>query len=377
MTKNQRIWVVGVAVGVIVLIGWLIYQGRQENSGAVKIGAIFPLTGPNASYGEQASQAIKLALASVNAGGGIGGKPLEVVYQDSQFQSTPALSAYQQLTTQGVHFFLTIGSQVAVTVEPKVRADGNLQYELTAVTPKYRDGSPLTCRSALTADASSPVLANYLKTHDLLHVATFVSNDEQGTAVENTLGQATAAFGGTIVDKEKYQTQDNDFRTQITNLKAVNPDALVVVAPGQYAETLFRQLKELGFNKPIFSNNWTIENQSLRDLSQVEGVIFTDFAYQSATSSDDSPGTANFKNEFQQATGQNPPIVSANAYDAIMVLSDAFKSVGQDSQKVATHITGLKNYQGVSGNLSFDRDCEAAQGAILKVVHQGKFEPAI
>ena len=283
------------------------------------------------------------------------------------------MNAYQQLAAQDIHFFLTIGSQVAVTIEPKARTDGNLQYELTAVTPQYQDGSILTCRSALTADASSPVLAAYFKAHNLLHIATFVSNDEQGAAIENTLMQAMTPFEGTIIDKETYQTQDNDFRTQIIKLKAANPDALVVVAPGQYAETLFRQLGQLGFRRLIFSNNWTIENQGLKDLSLVEGVIFTDFSYQSATSSQDSTDMAAFKNGFQKATGQNPPIVSANAYDAVMILSDALKSVGQDPQKVAGYITNVKNYQGVSGPLTFDHDCEAAQNAVLRVVRRGKF----
>ncbi len=372
MTRRNIIIITAtILVLVAALLGWQRIHENGSSAEPFTIGAVFPLTGPNASYGEQASQAITLAVKSVNADGGVDGRPLRVVYQDSQFQSAPALNAYQQLKLQGVRFFLTIGSQVSVTIGPRARADGNLEYELSAVTPAYRDGSPLTCRSALTADASSAVLARYLASHRLLRIATLVSNDEQGAAVVKTLAADLRPLGGDITDQESYQVQDSDFRTQIAKIDAANPDALVAIAPGQYGEILFRQLKELGFNKHIFSNNWTVVNQNITNLSLLNGVIFTDFAYEGLPETADSANAAAFKASFRAATGENPPIIAANAYDAVMILAKTAAASAGDPAKVANYITHLADYPGVSGSLTFDGDCEASAATTLRTVRNG------
>lgn len=351
-TTKYIIWLV-----VLVIVIWggyaLLNKPKPASGEVIRIGAIFPLTGPNASYGESAQRGIKLALEKINGEGGISGRNLEVVFEDSQFQSVPALNVYQKFIASGIKIFMTIGSQVGTTIGTKAREDGNLNYELTAVTPKYRDGSPLTCRSALTADVSSQALTKYFEKNNIKKIATFTTKDEQGVAVEETLAQSLASFGGQIIAKENYQLQDIDFRTQVTKIKAANPDVLVVIAPGQHAEAVFKQLRELKFNKPILSNNWTIKNQDFKSLLLAEGVIFSDYAFESSE--------------------QFPAVVTANAYDAVMILAEAIREVGGLPEKVAEYITKIKNYKGIAGELSFDKDCEAGQEIVLRIVKTGQF----
>ena len=364
--NKKTIWgIITIAIILVVIVA--INKNISQSNKPIKIGAIFPMTGTSATYGEMAKKAIDLALLSdPNL------HDVSVIYEDSQFQSVPALNAYQKLKNDGVKFFMTIGSQVGSTIGPKARGDGLFNFELTAVTPVYRDKSSLTCRAALTADVSSNILANYLKQHGLKRLALFVTDDAQGAAYNSNMKQIVTTFGGSVIESETYQLSDNDFRTQITKIKSAKPDALLLISPGQQAQAILQQLKDLAFNKPVVSNNFTIENASLKNLSLAEGIIFSDFAY---GGSNISSTTVDFQKQFKDAYHQDPPIVSATAHDALQLIAKAIKQVGSNPTAVGAWISTTHNYNGVSGKLSFDSDCEAGQGVILKIVKDGQFVP--
>ncbi len=361
---NKTIKII-ISLIVIAIVIFFAFGSNDTKTSVVKVGAIFPLTGSNATYGEMAKKAIDLALTELDM------KNIEVVYEDSQFQSVPALNAYQKLKSQGVQYFFTIGSQVGLTVGAKAREDNLFNFELTAVTPKYRDNSSLTCRAALTADVSSKALADHLEQNKLTKLALFVTNDEQGLAYETNMRQLVSGFGGSIVSVEKYQVNDIDFRTQITRITASKPEALLLIAPGQQAETILRQLRELKFRNLIISNNFTIANASLHDLSLADGVVFSDYAFgadQKGTGTEES-----FIEKFQNSYKQNPPIVSATAYDAIHLFKSALDYGKNDPLLIGNYLSSVQGYNGVSGSLSFDGDCEARQEAVLKIVKNGQF----
>ncbi|HCB35541.1 MAG: hypothetical protein A2W52_04315 [Candidatus Taylorbacteria bacterium RIFCSPHIGHO2_02_49_25] len=270
--------------------------------------------------------------------------------------------------------FLTIGSQVAATIGPKARTDKLMNFELTAVTPVYADGSVFTCRAALTVDPSAQLLAGYIEEERLNRIALFVTNDEQGESYETKLSALVLPFAE-IVRRERYQLTDIDFRTQITRIKASKPDALLVIAPGQHAPRILQQLRELGFNRPLLSNNWTIKNPFLTDLSLANGVVFTDYQYQMDEPSSGNTMRNDFVQHFRETYREDPPIVAATAYDALNLIASAVNQGITDASSVASFISRTKDYPGASGDWTFNSDCEASQGAVLRVVKNGQFVP--
>ena len=349
---------------VLLIVIFLLMQKNNPPSEKIKVGAIFPLTGSNATYGEMAKKGIDLALKQFPPGN------IQVLYEDSQFQSLSALNAYEKLKSEDVKIFLTIGSQVAATIGPKVVEDTLMNFELTAVTRKYNDGSPLTCRAALTVEPSAELLAAYIKERNLKRIALLVTNDEQGVAYEKETAKLIRSFAEVVLS-EKYLASENDFRTQLTRIKATNPDVLILISPGQQAQQILTQLQQLGFKKIILSNNWTIENASLTDLSLAEGVIFTSYRYDESFSGTDTETAAKFKRDFIEHYQQNPPIVAATAYDAITLIEQAVKEKGSLPTEISDFISGVKNFKGVSGVWTFDSNCEARQTATLKTVKNG------
>ncbi|MDE2020421.1 MAG: ABC transporter substrate-binding protein [Patescibacteria group bacterium] len=362
-------WILILLLALVAIAAVWQNQKPAQSSSALTIGAIFPLTGANATYGEMAQKGIALALKNLP-------EHIKVVYEDDQFQSAPALSAYEKLKAAGVKVFFTIGSQVSSTIGPEAVKDGLMNFELTAVTPKYADGSPLTCRAALTVEPSAEVLYGYIQKHHLERIALFVTNDAQGAAYDSALTRMTASTSAHIVDRERYTLNENDFRSEISRIEAAHPDALVLISPGQQAEEILTQLHQLNFKGKILSNNWTIENAALKNLSLANGTVFSDYSYGAATSSADSAAVSMFKNEFAAAYGDaQPPVVAATAYDAVTLIATAVGNGLTGPAAISNFVSNTKNFQGISGTWSFNADCEAAQSATLRTVQNGTIVP--
>lgn len=253
-------------------------EALETTKEPIKIGAIFSLTGNGAPYGEPAQGGLKLAVEKINADGGISGRTVEVIYEDSQFDPKTAVSAYQSLAARGIRYFFSNGSSVSVALKTIVVTDNNFLFEVGAVTPLYRDGKPNTCRATLTADVSGKALGRFIaQTVKAKTIGFLTLSDEFGTAMRDNVSQTAKEYDVEAIVQEGFAKDATDFRTQITKIKAQNPDALVVIPAAGQAEAIFRQLRELELKAVLVSDNWTIINQNLKDRSLVEGVYFSNY----------------------------------------------------------------------------------------------------
>ena len=107
MSKTQQIWIAIVLVVVIgVFVGWRVYEG-QQSSGPIKIGVATILSGDWASLGENIVNTADLTVDQINAAGGVNGRMLEVVSQDSGIDGPTGLSAVSELINiEGVHYIV-------------------------------------------------------------------------------------------------------------------------------------------------------------------------------------------------------------------------------------------------------------------------------
>ena len=177
-----------------------------------------------------------------------------------------------------------------------------------------------------------------------------------------------------LLNKEFYLATANDFRTNILKLvsKQKETDALILANNSSSLETMIKQLRELGWNKPIISDNATINNPALKDLNLLNGIVYADYEYSRDLQSDDRPEIKNFKEKYKEILGNYPPYIPAGHYDAIKLIAYAISKVGDDPEKVAKFISETKDYQGITGKLSFNSDCEANRQTVFRQVVGGK-----
>ena len=96
MIKNQKIWTTVIVLALAAFIVWRVYQGGQQ-SGWIKIGGAFGLTGDAAAYGEAEMNATQLEIDEVNTHGGVNGRPLSLVIEDTGSDSNKTVSAVTKL----------------------------------------------------------------------------------------------------------------------------------------------------------------------------------------------------------------------------------------------------------------------------------------
>ncbi len=375
LNKNKVIWSVLVIIIVIVVAG-IVTAIKNKPSDTIKIGAILSLTGNGSAYGQPAQRGMTLAIHDINSKGGINGKKLEAVYEDSQFDPKIALSAYQSLSARGIRFTVTNGSGVSLAVRKPVVNDHNFQFETAAVTPVFSDGQPNTCRLTLTAPVSGVSLGNFVSQN--LKAKTFAAltlNDDYGKAMTDSVSQTVSGQGVVVKGADSFDKNATDFRTQITKLAALNPDVLLVVPAAGQAQAIFKQLKELGWKGAIVSDSWTIINDNLKDLSLVDGAYFVNYDWNGNVSQNDSESAKTFKSEYSTRFGGNAPVIAATTYDSVELLAKAITAVGtNDPVVVGQWLTNnVKDYHGVTGSVTLNQDCEASRAAVIQQVKGGSF----
>ncbi len=376
--KNKHIWI---GIGIIIIILALVFAGRNRESTekTIKIGNILFMTGPLAALGEQELNGMKLAEGHINAAGGVKGTPIEIVTRDYGGDSKQAVSAFELFKSEGFKFVLIDGGSAIGPVAPLVRQTDMLSMVPIGVTHSYFDDNPKTCRIALTTKDYGVGLSGFLaQKFTSPRVSFLVTANEYGKAIQAEVARAIIEHGGSIVLVETYDQASSDFRTQITRIKAedARTDALVVINATNSVEPMFRQLKQLGFNKQIVADTFTVNNHSLKDVTLVDRVAFVDYPLSSNPVDTDSSQLADMKKEYFSKHGSYPSATAINAYDAVMVLAQAMDKAHElTPTSVSQYLTtSLGEYKGVSGTFSFNSDCETKREMVVREMVGGKLE---
>lgn len=364
MAKTLKILVI-IAAAIIIIV---LTQLANQSNDAIKIGGIFSLTGNGAAYGEPSRNGALLAVEEINRNGGVNGRNIEIVLEDSKFDPKTALTAYQKLKAVRIRLFVSNGSAVSLALRKPIADSGDFQFETGAVTPLYSDGLPNTCRLTLTAPVAGESLGDFISSKLLMKsFAALTLNDDFGKSMADTVSDTVKLAGMTITGMETFDKNASDFRTHITKLAATKPDVLMIIPAAGQAQTLLKQLKELGWKGIIVSDHWTIVNDSLKDLSLAENVYFVNYAW----SDEGNYFTAAYEARFRT----KPPVIAANAYDSTILLARAIEAVG-DSDPVAIGkwlTENTKDYRGVTGSVTMNSDCESSREAVIQQVKEGDF----
>ena len=182
-----------------------------------------------------------------------------------------------------------------------------------------------------------------------------------------------AADGGQIVIEQKYTEGSKDFDAQLTAIKAAGVEGIFV--PGYYTEAalICRQARELGISVPLFGGDgW--EAPELIDIggAAVEGCYYTTHYSPQV----DSPVVKGFVARFQaRFKGETPDAMAALGYDSALVMADAIRRAGStDGPAIRAALAATRDFAGVTGTTTMDKDRNASKAAFLIMVKEGQFK---
>lgn len=372
---KKLIWTIIVVV--IVLLAWWGITSKPASDETVKIGVLTPLSGPIAIAGEVQKNSISLIMEDL-AAQGISLDKYELVYEDSKYDPKTALSGYEALKFKGVKIIIADGSPVVAAIREKAVQDGILVFAQSATTPAFTDDSPLTCRIGVTADILGPSMSDLtLNKLGYKNIALMVQNNEYGQVMKEAI---TKSFKGKIVVTEVFNTTSTDFRTNISKFAPLKKDidALLVIN-NISPEQMFKQLKELGWDKPIVSDIWTITSPTMQNRAVANGVKFVDYEYSPQADLNTGELAQKYAAKYQEKFKGSPILLGALTYDSFDILINAIEKVGSDSAKLAKELVKVKGYQGITGTIDFDNSCQNINKKLVwrAVKVDGSFEAVV
>jgi branched-chain amino acid transport system substrate-binding protein len=353
---------------IVVLV--IIQTGREPKD--IEIGAILPLTGSSAQYGQWSKNGAELAVDEINRQGGIKGRKVKIIYEDSRTDAKEGVSALNNLSAiYKVQAIISESSGVVLAIAPVVEEKKIVQLNIGAVNPQIRKAGDYTFSNINDADIEAYEMAEYAYNKlGIRKLAILYATTSYGKGNRDAIKEKFKSIGGIIVADESFDENSGDFRTQIIKIRETAPDAIYVVAVTKDAALILRQARELGIKTQLLSATF-FEGKDLLDIAgnAAEGTIYTSTVL-NATSHRIQDFIANYRNKY----GLDPEIYSATAYDAIHIYALAIGKVGYYGEEIKKYMYTIENYPGISGLTSFDVDGAVEKPILFKKVINGKFE---
>jgi len=352
--------------------GMAFATGSQASGGdTVTIGAVFPLSGAVAFYGNESRDGALLAMEQTNAAGGILGKKLALLSEDDEGDGAKAVNAFTKLTTRDkVSIILgssTSGATMAMT--PLAQSSKVILISPSATNIDVTKPGDFIFRACFIDPFQGVVGADFA--YDTLNsrraAILYDAGADYNTGLAESFRNQFRARGGQIAADEAYQTGDVDFNAQVTRIRAANPD--VVYLPNYYNDVSLqaKQLRAQGINCALVGGDgW----DSLTDNAGDE-MLNSFWSSGFAADTTDPKGVA-FVRAFQARFNRPASQFSALGYDTMMLVIDGIKAAGSfDSTAVKNAMAKLSGSY-VTGNIRFDSNRNPIKGAaILEIVKQG------
>ncbi len=349
--------------------------GKQNDM--IKVGEFASLTGKEATFGQSSHEGTSLAIEEINTAGGVLGKKLELLTEDTQSKAgEPATVVNKLISRDGVVAVLgEVASSRSLEAAPICQQNKIPMISPSSTNPKVTESGDYIFRVCFIDPFQGTVMANFAtKTLKAKKIAVFTdAKSDYSKGLAKFFKDQFTANGGTITAELDYNGGDKDFKAQLTAIKATSPDGVFV--PGYYTDVaiICIQAKQLGLNVPFFGGDgW--ESEKLVEIGKeaVEGTYFSTHYHSDVGSAKSKSFVANYKKRFN---GKTPDALSACAYDSAFVLADAIKRAGStEGLKVRDALAATKGLEAVTGTITINEKRDPVKAAVILKVENGKYK---
>lgn len=344
---------------------------------SVKVGVLAPLTGANAEFGKAFEVAMTMAMEEVNAAGGINGKTLELVFQDSKGDAKESSDLCRQYVDNEdiVAVLGDFTSTACMADAPIVKEAEMAILSPTASNPAFTEMNDCTFGIIGKQDADSRYYAHYVLQEyagvDNVGII-YIESDWGNAAMSNFVDEA-GKIGLNIVEMASFVQDEKDFSSIITKMKAANPDHIAIMDQGATSQ-IINQIRTSGWDVSL-STNGPGTSQQLIDLcgENCEGLLLTTPFFFDPENEKEMA----WRDEFTERAGFAPTVHSANAYDCALLISEAIRQCGDDitRENVRDKLAAIDFSGGLTGQIKFDETgsldrryiiCEIVDGEYVK-----------
>lgn len=356
--------VIVLAVFSICLSGILYAEEGKDRKDPIKIGALFALSGPASSIGTPSKLVAQMVADKINKEGGINGRPIELVFGDTESDPTKALMVAKRLVEQDgvVALIGPTRTDSGMAIKPYIEEKGIPTIMTIGGDPVIAGGKfgsyKWTFKTPQRTSVAVKKVYGYLKKHGIKKVAIIHATDGFGRDGMNWLKELAPEFGIELVSIESFDVNDPDMTTQLTKIKASNPEVVICWTIGPAGAKVARNFKQLGFSVPLFQCHGQPDPKYIELAGEAsEGTIMPStklmVAEQLPDSDPQKPVVLEFIRLYKDVYHYDKqyPINthSGYAWDALMLLAQTMKKVGTDREAMRAELEKIDGYVGISG----------------------------
>ena len=333
------------------------YKFDLGSDGDTKVGLVAALNGDLKPWGQDSQDGAKLAVDEFNKAGGINGKKVQLLIEDSNSKPETGKSAAEKLISKGCVVVLgEVASGISAAMKVATTDKHVPQIAVGATRTDLTAGSDFIFRVCYTDALQGPVMAKFA--YDQLHLrkVALITDEKQPYSVglSKAFSEFFTTLGGTIVDEQIYNTGQTAFSALLTNVKAKNPDG--VFCSGYFTEVgpIVKQARETGIDKHVpflGGDGW----DSKEIVNSGGDAILGSYFCNHYNNKDTSQAVQDFLAKWAKAYGGSLPgtTMGALGYDAAGVALDALKRAKTPtSQDLRDAIDVTEDYHGVSGDIT-------------------------
>jgi branched-chain amino acid transport system substrate-binding protein len=348
----------------------------------LKLGFTVPLSGSYARWGRLVS-AMQCAIDEIHASGELGSTTIELLPEDSKADQAEGVSGLRKLATvDDAPVIMTIFTGIGLAQKPVAEELEVVLFSSGIQNPAFAFDNPWVFRNALNATWGIDAIVRYLqdvKGEDLNGFKFAIIKEEGNDSIDlqiDRLDVLAAEFGIDVVAVEGFQKDDLSFDTQITKIKALDPDAVQIMSLGKEFGLIVNTMAQQGLDPRHHLAGGGAEGNT--ELIRVSGAAANGLIYSAPGQGDASadPRAARYVECYSAREGGNTPDTYDYAfYDGTLAIAEALK-LGADptsAESMREHLSQVRSVEGVSGRWDFDEGGDAWAPASIGEVQDGKF----
>jgi branched-chain amino acid transport system substrate-binding protein len=368
MKKRLFVFVAFVALAAFVAAP-VFAQGGSESATGPKIGFMGPMTGDYANYGVLCNNSVELAVEHFNAKGGIAGSlPVTLITEDTEGNVEKGLSSIEKLSSSDNIAGLVgpVFTGVSFAVGERVQNEGLVMITPSATHADITSIGDYVFRTVVSDGLQGEVAGKYFYENlGYRTIGVLYAKNDYSQGLYEGMTKSFEEAGGQVTIAEACQVGDKDFKTQLTKIKAADPDAIYI--PDYTAEMaqILEQASQLGMDIPFVS----CDGFSNPEIYNLAGDFTDGVVYVGPAKVAESKAYSDFVAEYTAKYGIGPDSFATNAYDATNIMLAALDKVYQETGKferkaVRDAVAATKDFPGVSGTVNFapNGDLVAYQG---------------
>lgn len=341
------------------------------------LGMVVGTTGAFAGGEAPLLNGVKLAVEELNAKGGIGGKRVNLVVEDTGSEQTGAINAFNRMLSRDpVAIMNTTLSGFVLSMMGTIKDEGLPVFTGAATTQLHptRRGAPNLFRIR-TSDAKVPAGAARFALENLggKRIGLLRINNEYGAGWRTEIEEAVKKAGLQLAANEAYEDADRDLTPQLLRIKNANVDVLIISGNPPNFVVAVQQARQLALPARLIVSNAGVLPTTIRLYQQGagEGVHGT---VDSLPSKD--PATKEWADRYKAMFNVEADYSAGEYYDGVMMLAEAIGAKGTDKAALVAHLRTLRGWRGKGNVYTYADNGDGGEGVAIVRIKDGQLELA-